>query len=73
MAIGQIQGIAPGAVFASREELHKSGIHRATQAGITGPAAFGAESIVMAFLRNTREQGRSAISVGFSRSVGGKA
>lgn len=47
MAIGDIGGVLIGQVFESRMELHEAGVHRATQAGITGRAETGAESIVL--------------------------
>lgn len=44
---GEIPGISPGAVFASREELSRSGVHRPLQAGISGAQNEGADSIVL--------------------------
>lgn len=43
---GHVAGVAVGATFLDRMLLSKSGVHRATQAGITG-GADGAESIVL--------------------------
>jgi putative restriction endonuclease len=47
MAIGDLPGVLPGQVFPSRADLAAAGVHRATQAGITGVAGEGAESIVL--------------------------
>ena len=47
MTIGDLPGVAPGTIFPSRAELAAAGIHRAPQAGITGAAEQGAESIVL--------------------------
>lgn len=47
MAIGDLPDLSSGSSFASRAELAAAGVHRATQAGITGEAAKGAESIVL--------------------------
>jgi putative restriction endonuclease len=47
MAIGDLPGIALGQTFPSRADLAAAGVHRATQAGITGAAGEGAESIVL--------------------------
>ena len=44
---GRLSGIEPGAVFASRAELAAADIHRPRQAGISGSAAEGADSIVV--------------------------
>ena len=46
MAIGELP-VEPGTVYRSRAELATAGVHRATQAGITGRAEEGAESIVL--------------------------
>lgn len=42
-----IPGIDEGATFEDRTELHEAGVHRQTQAGITGIEMRGAESIVV--------------------------
>jgi len=47
MPIGEIAGVAPGSMFASRRELYDAGVHRALQAGIVGAASTGAESVVL--------------------------
>lgn len=47
MAIGDLADVAAGTIFPSRAELAAAGVHRATQAGITGAADEGAESIVL--------------------------
>lgn len=47
MIIGEIEGVPVGSMFENRQKLHDAGVHRATQAGITGRAADGAESIVL--------------------------
>ena len=44
---GEIEGIAVGTEFGSRAELAASGIHRPTQAGISGSTTEGADSIVV--------------------------
>jgi len=44
---GEIEGIAVGTEFASRAELAASGIHKPTQAGISGSTTQGADSIVV--------------------------
>ncbi len=44
---GPIQGHEVGATFANRAELAKSGIHKPTQAGISGSQVEGADSIVL--------------------------
>lgn len=45
--IGPLDDIEVGQIFADRRELYDAGVHRATQAGIVGKAAEGAESIVL--------------------------
>jgi putative restriction endonuclease len=47
MAFGEIPGYPPGSTFEDRRELFESGVHRQTQAGISGRADEGAESIVL--------------------------
>lgn len=44
---GEIPGVAVGSTFASREELSRAGVHRPTQAGISGAQDEGADSIVL--------------------------
>jgi putative restriction endonuclease len=44
---GAITGVPAGSAFASRREAADSGVHRPLQAGISGGAATGAESIVV--------------------------
>lgn len=44
---GEIPGVSVGTVFANREELSHSGVHRPTQAGISGAQDEGADSIVL--------------------------
>ncbi len=44
---GEIEGVVAGTEFASRAELAASGIHRPTQAGISGSSKAGADSIVV--------------------------
>jgi putative restriction endonuclease len=44
---GEIEGIAVGTEFASRAQLAASGIHRPTQAGVSGSTTLGADSIVV--------------------------
>jgi putative restriction endonuclease len=44
---GEIPGISVGTVFADREALSRSGVHRPTQAGISGAQDEGADSIVL--------------------------
>lgn len=44
---GEIPGYPPGSWFASRADLSKAGLHRPLQAGISGSAAEGADSIVL--------------------------
>ena len=44
---GEIEGVVAGTEFASRAELATSGIHRPTQAGISGSSTAGADSIVV--------------------------
>jgi putative restriction endonuclease len=44
---GEIEGVAVGTEFASRAELAASGIHKPTQAGISGSSTAGADSIVV--------------------------
>jgi putative restriction endonuclease len=44
---GEIEGIEAGTEFASRYELAASGIHKPTQAGISGSTTAGADSIVV--------------------------
>ena len=44
---GEIKGIEVGTEFASRAELAASGIHKPTQAGISGSSTKGADSIVV--------------------------
>ncbi len=47
MPIGEIDDITVGQRFNNRRELHDAGVHRALQAGITGGATLGADSIVL--------------------------
>lgn len=44
---GEIEGVLAGTEFANRAQLAASGIHRPTQAGISGSTAEGADSIVV--------------------------
>jgi len=44
---GEIEGCVAGTEFSSRAELSASGIHRPTQAGISGSETEGADSIVV--------------------------
>src|ERR1700693_5013850 len=44
---GEIAGYREGRAFESREALSESGIHRPMQAGISGAAEEGADSIVL--------------------------
>ena len=44
---GEISGVPVGTVFASRKELSRAGVHRPTQAGISGAQDEGADSIVL--------------------------
>lgn len=44
---GEIEGYPEGSTFVSRSELSESGVHRPTQAGISGGSAEGADSIVL--------------------------
>jgi len=44
---GEIESVDAGTEFASRAELAASGIHRPTQAGISGSSTEGADSIVV--------------------------
>ena len=44
---GEIEGVVAGTEFANRAELTASGIHRPTQAGISGSSMEGADSIVV--------------------------
>lgn len=44
---GHIEGQPPGTWFASRADLHEAGVHRPTQAGISGSEKEGADSIVL--------------------------
>lgn len=44
---GEIAGIPEGTIFESRLELSRAGVHRPTQAGISGTGKEGADSIVL--------------------------
>jgi len=44
---GDIAGVTTGTIFASRAILAKAGVHKPTQAGISGSANEGADSIVV--------------------------
>lgn len=44
---GEIAGVPEGSVFESRLELSRAGVHRPTQAGISGAGKDGADSIVL--------------------------
>jgi putative restriction endonuclease len=44
---GKIPGVPVGTVFASRAELAAAGVHRPTQAGISGSVKEGADSVVI--------------------------
>src|SRR5690242_11381604 len=45
---GEIPGYPVGTEFHDREALHQAGVHRPLQAGISGAAEEGADSIVVA-------------------------
>jgi putative restriction endonuclease len=47
MTIGEIDGILPGAIFATRRQLYDAGMHRALMNGIVGTPPGGAESITV--------------------------
>jgi putative restriction endonuclease len=44
---GHVPGYPEGSTFVNRADAHKAGVHRQTQAGITGTPLAGAESIVL--------------------------
>ncbi len=44
---GPIPGIAPGTPFPNRDALAAAGVHRPTQAGISGSGREGADSVVV--------------------------
>jgi putative restriction endonuclease len=44
---GEIAGVPPGTVFPNRRALADAGVHRPIQAGISGSANEGADSIVV--------------------------
>ncbi|HZU58894.1 MAG TPA: YDG/SRA domain-containing protein [Actinocrinis sp.] len=44
---GELPGVPPGTTFPNRQALHKAGVHRQLQGGITGLPQYGAESIVL--------------------------
>jgi putative restriction endonuclease len=44
---GEIKGVEEGALFDSREALSAAGVHRPTQAGISGAESEGSDSIVL--------------------------
>jgi putative restriction endonuclease len=44
---GEVPGISPGTLYETRMQLFKDGIHRQTQAGISGTPKDGADSIVI--------------------------
>src|SRR5919199_1149658 len=44
---GAVEGVAEGATFPSRGALSEAGVHRPVQAGVSGAAAGGADSIVL--------------------------
>jgi putative restriction endonuclease len=44
---GHVEGYPEGSIFESRQHLSQSGVHRSTQAGISGGAEEGADSIVL--------------------------
>lgn len=44
---GNIEGVEVGATFDNRDELSKAGVHRPTQAGISGSQSEGADAIVL--------------------------
>ncbi|MFM7270831.1 MAG: YDG/SRA domain-containing protein [Actinomycetes bacterium] len=45
--IGPISGVAVGDEFGSYEEMRAAGVHRQSQAGISGSGKFGADSVVV--------------------------
>jgi putative restriction endonuclease len=47
MQFGEIEGYPEGSMFKSRMDLYGAGLHRQTQAGISGTAAEGADAIVL--------------------------
>ena len=44
---GHVPGIKPGDAFPDRRSLAATGVHRPTQAGISGSQDLGADSIVL--------------------------
>jgi putative restriction endonuclease len=62
--LGEIPGVDEGRIFADRTELAEAGVHRQNQAGITGSAEFGAESIVLSGGYADVDTGRSIIYTG---------
>jgi putative restriction endonuclease len=45
--VWEIASVAEGTLFADRRALHDAGVHRPLQAGISGSATDGADSIVV--------------------------
>jgi putative restriction endonuclease len=62
---GHIPGYLEGSEFASRAELAAAGVHRPTQAGISGSAREGADSIVLSGgYEDDRDEGDEIIYTG---------
>lgn len=62
---GDIPGYPEGTYFASRVEASRAGVHRPTQAGISGTAAEGADSIVVSGgYEDDRDLGTEIIYIG---------
>ncbi len=47
VVFGEIPGYPEGSAFADRDELHRAGLHRRTQHGISGLANEGADAIAL--------------------------
>ena len=47
ISFGEIEDFPEGSVFHTRMEIHNAGLHRQTQAGISGTESEGADAIVL--------------------------
>lgn len=61
---GDIPGVSEGDSFISRRELSKAGVHRPTQAGISGSQTEGADSVVLSGGYDDKDLGDTIIYTG---------
>ncbi|WP_206784356.1 YDG/SRA domain-containing protein [Amycolatopsis sp. MtRt-6] len=70
--LGEIPGVTVGMIFVDRGALAAAGVHRERQAGITGTAARGAESIVLSGGYADIDEGETIVYTGHGGQNAGK-